>query len=158
MVEMRFGLNDQRPHTLEEISHKFNVTRERVRQIINYALAKKYGDYNYAGKVIKRDYIKEHEKEITTTIDKVLKAVSDFYGLKISEIKGKSRIADLVKARQVAMFLARSIIRLSFPSIGRIFHRDHTTALYAFEKVMDSMEQNDSFKGQVDSIKNFING
>lgn len=157
MVEMRFGLNDQRPHTLEEISRKFNVTRERVRQIINHALAKKYGDYEYTGeKAIKRDYIKEHEKEITTTVDKVLKAVSDFYGLKISELKGKSRLAHLVRARQVAMYLARSLIGLSFSSIGRIFHRDHTTALYAFKKVIDSIEQDNSFRDQVNSIKNFI--
>lgn len=159
MVEMRFGLNDQRPHTLEEIARDSNITRERVRQIINNALAKKYGDYDYKKTVAgKPDYIKKHEEEITTNVEKIIGAVSNFYGVESSDVKGRSRLAHLVKARQIAMYLARSLMGLSFPSIGRVFDRDHTTALYSFEKVMDLIEQDDSLKNQVDLIKDFISG
>lgn len=39
-IEMRFGLNNKRPHTLEEVGKEFNVTRERIRQIEKKALQK----------------------------------------------------------------------------------------------------------------------
>ncbi|MEQ8764755.1 MAG: RNA polymerase sigma factor RpoD/SigA [Planctomycetota bacterium] len=40
ILELRYGLNDQRPHTLEEISRKFHVSRERIRQIQQKSLRK----------------------------------------------------------------------------------------------------------------------
>jgi RNA polymerase primary sigma factor len=38
VIELRYGLNDQRPRTLEEVGRAFGVTRERVRQIENLTL------------------------------------------------------------------------------------------------------------------------
>jgi len=40
VLEMRFGLRDGRPHTLEEVGQAFSVTRERIRQIESKALRK----------------------------------------------------------------------------------------------------------------------
>ncbi|MBN1179743.1 MAG: RNA polymerase sigma factor RpoD, partial [Anaerolineae bacterium] len=40
VLEMRYGLKDGRPYTLEEVGHKFGVTRERIRQIETKALRK----------------------------------------------------------------------------------------------------------------------
>ncbi|MGF1450665.1 MAG: RNA polymerase sigma factor RpoD/SigA [Opitutales bacterium] len=40
IIRLRFGLNGERPETLEEVGQRFNVTRERVRQLQNYALQK----------------------------------------------------------------------------------------------------------------------
>ena len=40
MLELRYGLGDQHPRTLDEIGHAFNVTRERIRQIEHQALKK----------------------------------------------------------------------------------------------------------------------
>ncbi len=40
MLELRFGLNGESPHTLDEVGRAFNVTRERIRQIENQSLKK----------------------------------------------------------------------------------------------------------------------
>ena len=47
VLELRYGLGDQRPRTLDEVAQTFNVTRERIRQIENHSL-KKLQDLNEA--------------------------------------------------------------------------------------------------------------
>ncbi|MDD5566584.1 MAG: helix-turn-helix domain-containing protein [Patescibacteria group bacterium] len=153
MIEMRFGLNEQRPHTLEEISRNFNVTRERIRQIINKALAQKYGDLDYNEKhKIKHDYINVHEKNISSSLDRIITAVSDHYGLGINEIKKRTRRADISGPRQIAMYLMRELMGLSFPSIAKIFKLDHTTAMYAHEKILNGINQNREKKDMINSL------
>lgn len=155
MVEMRFGLNDQRPQTLEEIAQKFEITRERVRQIINRALAKKYGQYSYSEEDTK-DYIGEQEQKIGSTIEKIISVVARFYNLNLEEMKKRTRKAEIAKPRQIAMYLLRDMVSLSFPSIGRIFGLEHTTVLYAFEKVSDGIAKDDVLKEQINLIKSMV--
>ncbi len=156
MVEMRFGLNDKRPHTLEEIAQKFEITRERVRQILNKALAEKYGRYSYPEEVEVKDYIAEQEQRIDSTIDKVISVVAKFYSLKPADMKRRTRKAEIARPRQVAIYLLRDIVGLSFSSIGRIFRLDHTTTLYAFEKITDAVTKDEILKGQVSSLRQAI--
>mgnify|MGYP001567013076 CR=1 FL=1 len=156
MVEMRFGLNDQRPHTLEEISQKFEITRERVRQIINRALAKKYGEYTYTEDVEAKDYIAEQEQKLGSTIEKIMTFVAKFYNLNLEDMKKRTRKSEIAKPRQVAMYLLRDMVGLSFPSIGRTFGLDHTTVLYAFEKISDQVSKDSVVKGQIDSIRAMV--
>ncbi len=40
VIRLRFGLDDGRPRTLEEVGHEFGLTRERIRQIESHALRK----------------------------------------------------------------------------------------------------------------------
>lgn len=155
MVEMRFGLSEQRPHTLEEIAQKFEITRERVRQIINRVLAKKYGQYTYSEEEAK-DYITEQEQKMGSTIDKIITVVAKFYNLNLEEMKRRTRKAEIAKPRQIAIYLLRDIVGLSFSSIGHIFGLDHTTTLYTFEKISDDVVRDEVLKGQIDSIKAII--
>ena len=155
MIEMRFGLNEQRPQTLEEIAQKYKITRERVRQIINKALAKKHGQYSYSEEEPK-DYIAEQDQKMGSTIEKIISVVAGFYNLNLEEMKKRTRKAEIAKPRQIAMYLLRGMVGLSFPSIGRIFGLEHTTVLYAFEKVSDGIAKDVILKGQIDSIKMMV--
>lgn len=162
MVEMRFGLNDQRPHTLEELAQKFELTRERIRQIINKALAKKYGQYSYSDEEASysdkeaKDYIAEQEMKMSLMVEKIINVVANFYNFDSEAIKRKTRKAEVVKARQIAIYLIRDMVRLSFPSLGRLFKLDHTTTLYAFEKISDGIIKDKVLEGQIDSIRTMI--
>ena len=153
IIEMRFGLKEQRPHTLDEIGRKFNITRERVRQIINKALFKKDSNYSYEEEP---DYIKKQEERVGITLDKIIKTVGEFYGLTGGEINQNTRKREIVMPRQIAMYLIRDLMGVSFSLIGRIFNLDHTTILYAFEKIMDGMNANPALKKQIESIKDII--
>ena len=79
------------------------------------------------------------------------------FGFSLADLEGPSRKAELVLARQVAMYLCRDIINLSFPKIGKLFgERDHTTAMHAYNKMRNrlasDLELSDTVTGLADSL------
>jgi len=69
------------------------------------------------------------------TADEVIKSVMDTTGIGRVDLLGTSRSKHIVKARHLAMALIRKHCGMSYPQIGRIFNRDHTTILYAVRKI-----------------------
>ncbi len=87
----------------------------------------------------------------------VIKAVADSFEISINEITGASRKRELVGPRQIAMFLLRDMLDLSYPNIGdRMGKRDHTTALYAFEKIAAEINKNQALNQKILTIKELI--
>ena len=71
-----------------------------------------------------------------TSPQSILKAVADFYNISSNDLLKRSRKKEVVKPRQVAMFLLREETKLSFPEIGqKLGGRDHSTVIHACEKV-----------------------
>jgi len=68
---------------------------------------------------------------INVTVEKVLGAVSLSFGVPTAELKGRKRTKEVALARNVAIYIIRSITDLSLPAIGRIFGRDHSTVFSA---------------------------
>ncbi|OGH10247.1 MAG: chromosomal replication initiator protein DnaA [Candidatus Levybacteria bacterium RBG_16_35_6] len=74
--------------------------------------------------------------------DEIIKNVCDFYRIKTTQIKGAKRNASLVRARQVAMFLLKKEVGLTFSEIGNLLGgRDHTTIMHGVEKIEGLMEK-----------------
>ena len=70
------------------------------------------------------------------TPERIIAAVSDRFGVKLEVLCGQRRTQSIALPRQVAMYLMRQLTDLSLAEIGRAFGgRDHTTVLYACEKV-----------------------
>lgn len=161
MIELKFGLNEQRPHTLEEIAKKFEITRERVRQIIEAALEKKYG-YKQTEEQIDKPHkkglglIEKEESNLLNLQDRIISNVAKLYGISVSEMKRKTRQSHIVIPRQVAAYLLRDMTGLSFPSIGKIFDLDHTTVMYAMDKISTSLTTEEDLRNQVDSIRKTV--
>lgn len=66
----------------------------------------------------------------------IIKKVCSFYDIKSTLLKGPKRDASLVKARQIAMYLLKKELRLTFEEIGNLLGgRDHTTIIHGVEKV-----------------------
>ena len=80
----------------------------------------------------------------------VLATVAKYFGVSQDGMVGKQRTKDLVLPRQVAMFLLREQGGISLPRIGQALGgRDHTTVIYACEKVAGMIETDDQIRGQV---------
>jgi len=87
----------------------------------------------------------------------IIEAVADFYDINIQELSSRSRRKDIVKPRQIAMFLMREELQASFPGIGdQLGGRDHSTAMHAYEKIRQEIEQNDNLEQDIGRIKNKI--
>lgn len=92
-----------------------------------------------------------------TTPRKIIQTVSDFYELKERELLSPSRKKEVVRPRQIAMFLLREELKSSYPFIGRKFGgKDHTTAIHACVKVSKELEANEALADEIDSIKQRI--
>jgi len=84
----------------------------------------------------------------------ILSLVAEFYDMKVDEMINKSRRRDIVFPRQVAMYLMRKELKTSYPFIGeKLGGRDHTTVMYACDKLTKELEKNNNLKQEIDSIK-----
>ena len=83
-----------------------------------------------------------------TSPQSVLKNVADFYNISAADLIKRSRKKEVVRPRQVAMFLLREETKLSFPEIGqKLGGRDHSTVIHACEKIKKE-EANDEIMRQ----------
>ncbi len=84
----------------------------------------------------------------------IVESVAQFYDLAIDDLKGASRKKEIVRPRQIAMYLMREEIKASFPSIGHeLGGRDHTTAMHANDKITKEVDNNESIKQEIDLIR-----
>lgn len=84
---------------------------------------------------------KEEGGSVHLHADDIIKLICEYYGIKTTQIKGPKREASLVRARQVAMYLLKKELRLSYVEIGNILGgRDHTTIMYGVEKMAAFVE------------------
>ena len=89
-----------------------------------------------------------------TSPQSVLKAVADFYSISLPDLSKRSRKKEVVRPRQVAMFLLREETKLSFPEIGqKLGGRDHSTVIHACEKIREESSIEESLKQELVMIK-----
>ena len=85
---------------------------------------------------------------------KIIKAVSEFYDLKEKDLISSSRKKEIVKPRQIAMYLLREELKGSFPFIGRkLGGKDHTTAIHAYKKICKELDLNEGLIEEINLIK-----
>lgn len=91
--------------------------------------------------------------EAPVTIETIQQEVCSHYDVSRSELVGQKRTRRIVTPRQVAMYLARELTDSSLPAIGREFGgRDHTTVLYAVEKIKTRMADQDEIFNAVGTL------
>jgi len=90
----------------------------------------------------------------TTSFKKIIQTVAEFYDLKEKDILLPTRRKEIVKPRQIAMYLLREELNESFPSIGRRFGgKDHTTAIHACLKIKKEIKENNEFMSEINLIR-----
>ncbi len=93
----------------------------------------------------------------TTSFKKIIQTVAEFYDLKEKELIMATRKKEVVYPRQIAMYLLRNELKSSYPFIGAKFNgKDHTTAIYACEKITKELETNEKLKEEIYLIKQRI--
>jgi chromosomal replication initiator protein len=75
----------------------------------------------------------------------IIRFVAQHYGIRVSDLKGRSNRRSIALPRQVAMYLIRETLQLSFPEIGKIFSKHHSTAIYAVESIQKMRQSNPDF-------------
>ena len=88
------------------------------------------------------------------TMPDILKRVAKEFGADLEAVKGRGRRRELVVPRQVAMYLMRELTTHSYPEIGKFFSdRDHSTVMYAVQKVAEAIEEDGETERRVRAIR-----
>jgi len=87
----------------------------------------------------------------------IIQSVAEYYDIAAQDLVNRCRRRDIVRPRQIAMYLMRSELKASYPGIGeQLGGRDHTTAMHSYEKVAKEIEQDDAFEQEINTIKSKI--
>jgi chromosomal replication initiator protein len=87
------------------------------------------------------------------SVKNIIKTVGEHYGFSEQEMTCKNKRQKLSDARQVAMYLANKMTRFSYPVLGKLFKRDHTTVIYAVNKI----KRNETLLKKAEFFTEFLN-
>ena len=90
-----------------------------------------------------------HELDVFDDIVAICKP----YGVRLSELPGSSREAHIVSARHESMKFFRVRFKWSFPAIGRLFDKDHTTVMHGVEKISRELPKNAQLQNELTLLK-----
>ena len=115
--------------------------RSNIRELEG-ALKRVIANSRFTGQPITLEFTKDALRDLLqvqarlVTLENIQKTVADYFKVRVTELQGQSRSRSIARPRQIAMALARELTTHSLPEIGDQFGgRDHTTVLYACEKV-----------------------
>jgi chromosomal replication initiator protein len=106
--------------------------------------------------------IKDMTKDVVkstknTSFKDILKAVASFYKIEESSILEKNRKQEIVKPRQILMYILREDFSHSFSSIGqKLGGRDHTTVLHACDKVREDLKGEQDLLEEITQIRSML--
>lgn len=118
------------------------------------SLSGKAIDLDTAKSVLK-DIIKDDERPLT--VEDIIKAVAEFYNVRLVDIKGNKRTKDIALPRQVAMYMARELTEASLLEIGKALGgKDHATVIYSHAQIKKRRMSDEAFDRMVEKLKNKI--
>ncbi|MBX4209395.1 chromosomal replication initiator protein DnaA [Candidatus Parcubacteria bacterium] len=105
-----------------------------------------------------KNLIKNNAKpKKSVSVKDIVKIVSDFYNIEENNIYEKTRKKEVVKPRQVIMYLLREDMNISYPSIGeKLGGRDHTTVIHSCEKIKEDIKSNQILVQELNQIRSLI--
>jgi chromosomal replication initiator protein len=105
-----------------------------------------------------KDLIKNTSKpKKMVSVTDLIKIVAEFYGLNSESLCDKTRRKEVVRPRQIAMYILREDFGISFPTIGdKMGGRDHTTVIHSCEKVKNDLKMDKLLEQQINEIRNIL--
>ena len=101
--------------------------------------------------------INESEEQEDVTAESIISAVCNYFKQSKADLIGKGKKADLVKARQICAYLLCEMLSLPLVAVGNVLGgRDHTTIMYARDKMEKLASLNDKIAKEIDDIKNIV--
>ena len=91
------------------------------------------------------------------SVKDVVRVTSEFYGIEESSIFEKGRKKEVIKPRQVIMYILREDFDISFPSIGdKVGNRDHSTVIHSYEKIKNDLKTDPELVQEISHIRSML--
>ena len=143
-------------NVVEFLAHKINSNIRELEGALNRVIA----HAELIGRAITleitqdvlADLLRSYDRKVT--IDCIQKKVCEHYAVKMADLHGARRSRNLVRPRQIAMYLCKKLTTRSLPDIGRSFGgRDHTTVLHAVQKVEELIRDDAQIAEDIDLLR-----
>jgi len=127
-----------------------------IRIVAYSSLTNKDISVDLAAEALKDIISNEQNKQVTITL--IQDVVSNYFNLKVEELKSSRRTRNIAFPRQIAMYLSRKLTDMSLPKIGEEFGgRDHTTVIHAYEKISNGLKKDEQLKNVIADLTKKIN-
>jgi chromosomal replication initiator protein len=94
------------------------------------------------------------ERHVTPA--EIIRFVAHHYGVKVADLKGRDNRRSIAFPRQIAIYLIREILNLSYPEIGKVFNKHHSTIIYSVDAITKERLSNPSLDATLTSfVENF---
>lgn len=106
-----------------------------------------------------KDFLAKNVKpKKIATAQQIIKSVAQYYNITEKNLFEKTRIKEIVRPRQIAMYLLREDFNGSYPYIGqKLGGRDHTTAIHSYEKISNELKKNERLSEEINQIRILFN-
>ncbi|MDQ5957666.1 MAG: chromosomal replication initiator protein [Patescibacteria group bacterium] len=105
-----------------------------------------------------KTYLKNNLKnKKNISIPDIVKVIANYYSITDDFVYNKTRRKDIIKPRQIIMFLLREDYDISYPVIGeKLGGRDHTTVIHSYEKIKRELQNDPKLAKEIDEIRNML--
>lgn len=151
------------PIDQDTIEYIASAIQDNIRELEG-AINSIIGQSKIKGKILTineiREILKKNAKPVkTVTFSDIIKAISAFYDIHEKFLFEKTRKKEIVKPRQIAMYLLREDLNISYPYIGQKFgQRDHTTVIHAYRKINESLKKDSRLCEEIENIRCVLYG
>lgn len=103
---------------------------------------------------ILKDIVSKIKHEVTP--EGILKLVALQFGVRTTDLKSEKRVRSLTVPRQICIYLIRKHLLLSYPEIAKIFSKDHSTIMYACDRIGEMLRQDPEIENHVAKVEAMI--
>ena len=153
----------QKNFTLDEdvINYIAEVIKENIRELEG-ALNSIIGQSKIRGRILTLSEVEEILRKKIKPIkvvdaEHVIKTILNYYKINEKNLTERTRRKEIVKPRQIAMYILRNDLNTSYPHIGRRFgQKDHTTVIHAYKKISEDIRRDKKLEQEIDNIRDII--
>ena len=143
---------------IEYVAENINGNIRELEGVINFIQAQiELFDQKVTLQSIKNLIKNNVRSKKSVSISEVVKIVSEYYNIHPSFIYNKTRRKDIVKPRQIIMYILREYFDVSYPTIGeKLGGKDHTTVIHSYEKIKKERKEDPYLNKEIEELYNIL--
>lgn len=144
---------------IEYIANAITTNVREMEGLLNRSVC--YAELNNRGVVTLNVAIEALKNYLVTSredvkSDEVIETVCKFYHITKNQLFAKDRRKEIAQARQISMYLISEFIDMPYAAIGKIFNKDHSTVIYAKNKIKQDISRDRKFAIEIEDLKKLI--
>lgn len=144
-------------HVIEQLSLAVPGNIREIEGMLNTVLIQTQLKGTLDDEAIKEIIKSTTKPKRSVSVKNIITKIAEFYGVEESSMYAKTRKREIVRPRQIIMYILREDFHLSYPAIGTVFGgRDHTTVIHACEKIKNDLLADEDLKNQMVEIRGML--